>query len=111
MALADAILAAMIRVFKPFSERNHLPEGSPPTLWNDVFMIAVGFFCLGVSLFGFIVELGPRFVAGAHLDRAPLVSFALVGAIALFFIVEALLRIGRTIDKANGRRKTTSALR
>ena len=93
-----------------FGWRNQRREDSLLSLWNDIFLVAVGFFSLGVSLFGLLAEIGPRFAAGAHVDKTPLVSCALIGAIALFFIVEGYLRIDRTIHQVNERLKPTSAL-
>jgi hypothetical protein len=100
----------MFEPVRQFSLRKQRSDDSPLSLWNDVFLIAIGFFCLGVSLFGFLVEVGPRFAQGAHIDLTPLVSFALVGSIALFFIVEGYMRIGRTIHHLDERLKPKSML-
>lgn len=98
----------MFRLLRQFSRRNEPGDDNPLSLWNDVFLVAVGFFSLGVCLFGLVVDLGPRFVAGAHLEVTPLVSYVLIGSIALFFIVEGCLRIDRTIHQVNERLKPTS---
>jgi hypothetical protein len=91
----------MSRFLMQFTRPHLRPEDNPLTLWNDIFLVAVGFFSLGVSLCGLLAESGPRFAAGAHVDKTPLVACALIGAIALFFIVEGYIRIDRTIHQVN----------
>ncbi|HTW80127.1 MAG TPA: hypothetical protein VME23_11335 [Terracidiphilus sp.] len=100
----------MFRLLRQFNGRNQRPDDGPLSLWDDIFLLAAGFFSLGVSLFGLLVELGPHFVAGAHVEKTALVSEALIGSIGLFIIVEGYRRIDRTIHHVNERLKSTSAL-
>jgi hypothetical protein len=100
----------MFTLLRQFSRRNERREDSPVSLWNDIFLFGVGFFNLGVCLFGIVIDLGPRFVAGAHIDWTPVVSYALIGSLGLFLMVEGYLRIDRTINLVNERLKHTSVL-
>jgi len=99
----------MYRFQRHFGWGNQRRTDGPLSLWNDFLFVAVGSFNLAVSMFGLLVELGPRIIAGTHVDRTHLVSFALIGAIGLFFIVAACFRIDRTIHQVSEQLKPSSA--
>jgi len=104
----NAILPPMnpiARFFGWTDPNDQQADVTPFALWNDIFLFAAGFFSLGVSLLGFFFELGPRFASGAELDILPIVSFALIGLIAVLLISEGVFRVNRTIRQLNEREK------
>ena len=100
----------MFRLLQQLKGRNQRLDDSPLSLWENIFLLAAGFFSLGVSLFGLLVELGPHFAAGAHVEMTAFASEVIIGLIGLLLIVDAYRRIDRTIQHMNKRLKSTSAL-